>query len=44
MTFPALRRHFAALFMILLCISLLFVPTAQAIEDPMIQAEAVLSW
>ncbi|MBS5165042.1 MAG: D-alanyl-D-alanine carboxypeptidase [Butyricicoccus pullicaecorum] len=41
MTFPALRRHFAALLMILLCISLLFVPTAQAIEDPMIQAEAV---
>lgn len=41
MTFPALRRQLAALFTILLCVQILYVPTAQAIEDPAIQAEAV---
>ncbi len=41
MTFPAMRRHLAALFTILLCIPILFTPVAQAIEDPEIQAAAV---
>lgn len=41
MTFPAPRRHVTALLTVLLCISLLCIPTAQAISDPNVQAEAV---
>lgn len=41
MTFPALRRHIAAFFVVLLCLPLFCSGTAQAIPTPDIQATAV---
>ena len=41
MTFPALRRHIAAFFVLLVCLLALFPGVAQAVSMPDIQATAV---